>query len=175
MLILPWDVSVCVANHQLLWHWVYPWLLGDSVQVNSRFQWESIQGQVCSEQLRPAHVFFYPQSTENASFPTTYLHHPQEAWLKSCICWGSFTIRRMNSGFNHCETKMRFCVFSSYIYVSWFTLWLFEILIVTSFFTVLLVSAVQQSESFIYIPPYFRFYSHVGYYKELNRVPCALQ
>ena len=39
----------------------------------------------------------------------------------------------------------------------------------------LLVSAVQQSESVIYIPSYFRFYSYVGYYKELNRVPCALQ
>ena len=39
----------------------------------------------------------------------------------------------------------------------------------------LLVSAVQQSESVIYIPSYFKIYSHVGYYKELNRFPCALQ
>ena len=39
----------------------------------------------------------------------------------------------------------------------------------------LLVSAVQESESVIYITSYFRFYFHVGYYKELNSVPCALQ
>ena len=39
----------------------------------------------------------------------------------------------------------------------------------------LLVSAVQQGETVIYIPSYFTFYSHVGYYKELNRVSCALQ
>ena len=39
----------------------------------------------------------------------------------------------------------------------------------------LLVSAVQQSESIIYIPSYFRVYSHVRYYKKLNRVPCAIQ
>ena len=50
MLIVPCDVSVYVANHQLLWHWVYPWALGDSVQVGSRSQWESVQGEVCSAQ-----------------------------------------------------------------------------------------------------------------------------
>ena len=122
MLILPCDVSVSVANHQLPWHWVCPWLLGDSVQVDSRSQWESVHGEVFSAQPRPAHIFFYPQSTENASFPTKCLPHHQGTWLKSCICWGSIRVRRMNIGFNHCETEMRFCVFSSYIYVSWFSL-----------------------------------------------------
>ena len=37
----------------------------------------------------------------------------------------------------------------------------------------LLVSAVQQSETVIYIPSYFRFYSHVAYYKELNSFLCS--
>ena len=61
----------------------------------------------------------------------------------------------MHSGYKNCEMEMKFCVFSAYIYVSWFTLLLFYILTVTSFFTVLLVSAVQQSESVIYIYPIF--------------------
>ena len=125
MLILPCDVSVCVAHHQLLWHCLCPWGLGDSVHLCSSSQWESVQGEVCSAQPRPVYIFFYPQSTENAWFATTYLPHPQGTWLKSCIFWGSIRVRRMNSGFNHCEIERRFWVFSSYIYVSWFTLWLF--------------------------------------------------
>ena len=175
MLILPCDVSVCVANHLLLWHWVCPWPLGDSVQVGRKSQWETVPGEVCSAQPRPAHIVFYPPNTENASLPATHLPHPQGTWLKSCICGGRIRVRTMNSGFNNCEREMRFCVFSSYMYMSWFTLLLFYILIVTSFFTVLLVSAVQQSESVIYIPSFFRFFFHVGYYKELKRVACALQ
>ena len=107
MLILPCDVSVCVADHLLLWHWVCPWALGDSVQMCSSSHWESVQGEVCSAHPRPAHIFFYPQSTENASFPTTYLPHTQGTWLKSCVYWGSIRARRMNSGFNHFEIEIR--------------------------------------------------------------------
>ena len=97
MLILPRDVSVCVGNHLLLWYRVCPWTLGDSVQVGSRSQWESVQGEACSAQPRPAHFVFYPPNTENASLPTTHLPHPQGTWLKSCICWGSIRVRTMNS------------------------------------------------------------------------------
>ena len=122
MFFLPCDVSVCVANHLLLWHWVCPWAMGDSVQVGSRSQWESVQGEAFSAHSRPAHIFFYPQHTQNASLPATHLPHPQGTWLQSCICWGSIRVRTMNSGFNNCERQMRFCVFSYYIYVSWFTL-----------------------------------------------------
>ena len=81
--------------------------------------------EVCSAETSPAHIIFYPQNTENASLPTTHLPHPQKTWLISCICWGSISVRAMNSGFNNYERQMRFCVFSSYIYVSWFILWLF--------------------------------------------------
>ena len=98
---------------------------GDSVQVGSRSQWESVQGEVCSAQPRPSHILFYPQNTENASLPTTHLPHPKGTWLKSCICWGSIRVRTMNSGFNNCEREMIFCVFSSYIYVSWIIVLLF--------------------------------------------------
>ena len=117
MLILPCDVSVCVTNHLLLWHWVCPWPLGGSVQVGSRSQWESVQGEACSAQPRPAHIFFYLESTENASFPTTYLLHPQGTWLKSCICWGSIKVRTMNSGFNNCERDKVLCFQRLYLCV----------------------------------------------------------
>ena len=38
------------------------------------------------------------------------------------------------------------------------------------------VSAVQQGESIthVYIYPLFRFYSHIGHYRVLFRVPCAI-
>ena len=41
----------------------------------------------------------------------------------------------------------------------------------------LLVSAVQQSESVIHYiyPLFFRFFSHIGHYRVLSRVPCAIQ
>ena len=39
----------------------------------------------------------------------------------------------------------------------------------------MLVSGVQQSESVIYIDPLFlRFFSHIGHYRVLSRVPCAI-
>ena len=68
--------------------------------------------EVCSAQRSPAHIVFYPQNTENASLPTTHLPHPQGTWLISCRCWGSISVRTMNSGFNSRERQMRFCVFS---------------------------------------------------------------
>ena len=43
-------------------------------------------------------------------------------------------------------------------------------------YNVVLVSAVQQSESaklYIY-PRFFRFFSHIGHYRVLSRVPCAI-
>ena len=46
-------------------------------------------------------------------------------------------------------------------------------------YNVVLVSGVQQNESVTHIhkfTPFFpRFFLHVGCYKALNRVPCALQ
>ena len=40
---------------------------------------------------------------------------------------------------------------------------------------VVLVSAVQQSESAIYIPSFFEFPSHLGHHKALSRVYCAIE
>ena len=44
-------------------------------------------------------------------------------------------------------------------------------------YNVVLVSAVQQSESAICIhtSPFFRSPSHVGHHRALSRVPCAIQ
>ena len=44
------------------------------------------------------------------------------------------------------------------------------------FHNVVLVSAVQKSESVIHthISTFFRWFSHRGYYKALSRVPCAV-
>ena len=44
-------------------------------------------------------------------------------------------------------------------------------------YNVELVSAIQQSESFIHtdVSTIFRFYSHIGHYRILSRVPCAIQ
>ena len=49
-------------------------------------------------------------------------------------------------------------------------------------YNVVSVSGVQQSESHIYIYPlfllfffFFRFFSHIGHYRVLSRVPCAIQ
>ena len=47
-------------------------------------------------------------------------------------------------------------------------------------YNVVLVSSVQQSDSYIYIYIYiyiffFRFFSIVGYYEILSIVPCAIQ
>ena len=42
--------------------------------------------------------------------------------------------------------------------------------------SVVLVSGVQQSESVIYThTSTLRFFSHVGHYRVLHRVPCAIQ
>ena len=45
-----------------------------------------------------------------------------------------------------------------------------------SWLMMLLLSGVQQSESFIhmYILFFFRFFSHIGYYRVLSRLPCAV-
>ena len=42
---------------------------------------------------------------------------------------------------------------------------------------IVLVSGVQQGDSVIHIPIsiLFRFFSHIGYYRILGRVPCAIQ
>ena len=37
-----------------------------------------------------------------------------------------------------------------------------------------LVSGVQQSDSDIHILFFFKFFSHLGYYRILSRVPCAI-
>ena len=43
-------------------------------------------------------------------------------------------------------------------------------------YNVVLVSAIQLSDSVIHIHLFFfRFFPHIGYYKILNRVPCAIQ
>ena len=44
-------------------------------------------------------------------------------------------------------------------------------------YNVVLVSAVQQSESVIHITisTLFRFFPHIGHYRVLSRVPCAIQ
>ena len=43
-------------------------------------------------------------------------------------------------------------------------------------YSVMLVSAVQQSESVTCICPlFFRFFSHVGHYRVFSRLPCAIQ
>ena len=44
-------------------------------------------------------------------------------------------------------------------------------------YNALLVSAVQQIESVIHIriSTPFRFFSHIGHYSILSRVPCAIQ
>ena len=72
-----WCQCLC-SKSLLIWHWVCLWPLRDSVQVGSRSQWESVEGEVCSAQPRPAHIVFYPQSTESAPPPPTHLPHPRE-------------------------------------------------------------------------------------------------
>ena len=46
-------------------------------------------------------------------------------------------------------------------------------------YNVVLVSGVQQSESVIHIHIstlfFFRLFSHIGHYRVLSRVPCAIQ
>ena len=42
-------------------------------------------------------------------------------------------------------------------------------------YNVVLVSGVQQSGSAIHIYFFFRFFSHIGYYRLLSRVPCVIQ
>ena len=42
-------------------------------------------------------------------------------------------------------------------------------------YNVVLVSRVQQSDSVIHISFLFRFFSHIGYFIVLSRVPCAIR
>ena len=54
------------------------------------------------------------------------------------------------------------------------TLFLIEVQLIYN----VLVSGVQQSDSVEYIyryPLFFRFFSHLGHYRVLSRVPCAIQ
>jgi len=41
-------------------------------------------------------------------------------------------------------------------------------------FNVVFVSSVQQKDSVIHIPFFFRFFSHIDYYRILSRDPCAI-
>ena len=63
------------------------------------------------------------------------------------------------------------------MYVCSFFFYFKKFLVEYSCFTMLLVSAVQQSESVIHYiyPLFFRFFSHIGHYRVLSRVPCAIQ
>ena len=49
-------------------------------------------------------------------------------------------------------------------------------IVVESTYNVVLLSTVQQSESviFIHIATFFLDFSHIGHYRVLNRVPCAM-
>ena len=40
-------------------------------------------------------------------------------------------------------------------------------------YNVILISGVLQSDSVIHISIFFRFFSDIGYYRVLSRVPCA--
>ena len=43
-------------------------------------------------------------------------------------------------------------------------------------YSVVIISAVQQSDSFMYMQPYFFiFFSHVNYHRILDTVPCTIQ
>ena len=48
---------------------------------------------------------------------------------------------------------------------------------VESIYNVVLISAVEQSDSVIqiHISTFFRFFSHIGHYRVLSRVSCAIQ
>ena len=57
-----------------------------------------------------------------------------------------------------------------------FSFLIFIFIKVLFIYNVVFVSDVQQSDSVIYIyisPFFFRFISHIGYYRILIRVPCA--
>ena len=45
----------------------------------------------------------------------------------------------------------------------------------SSWYIMLLVSAVQRWESVIHYPLFFRVYSHIVNYRVLNKIPCAIQ
>ena len=55
------------------------------------------------------------------------------------------------------------------------SLFFFFLIDVKLIYSVALVSAVQQSESVIriHISTFFRFFSHIGHYRVLSRVPCV--
>ena len=42
-------------------------------------------------------------------------------------------------------------------------------------YSVVLLSVIWQSESIIHINSFFRFFSHIGHYRVLSGVPCAIQ
>ena len=42
-------------------------------------------------------------------------------------------------------------------------------------YNVVLVSGVQQNDSVVHTLLFFRFFSLIGYYKILSRVPCAIE
>ena len=63
-----------------------------------------------------------------------------------------------------------------FFFVCFFGVFFWFFIGVQLIYNVVLVSAVQQSESVIYIYPlFFRFFSHIGDYRVLSRVPCAIQ
>ena len=47
----------------------------------------------------------------------------------------------------------------------------------TLFINSVLISGVEQSDSIIHIhvTMFFKFFSHLGYYGTVSRVPCAIQ
>ena len=58
-----------------------------------------------------------------------------------------------------------------------FSLLLHFYFILELIYNVVLVSGVQQNDSVIHTHElfFFRFFSHIGYYRILNRGPCAIQ
>ena len=56
-------------------------------------------------------------------------------------------------------------------------MFVFNFIGVELIYNVVLVAGVQQSDSVIHIHVFilFQIFTHIGYYRILSRVPCALQ
>ena len=66
-----------------------------------------------------------------------------------------------------CITRELLCQFIFILLIYWSLV----------YYSVVLISSVQQHDSFTYTyrSIFFRFFSFIGYYKILSRVPCAIQ
>ena len=115
------------------------------------------------------YVYIYPHIPSLLHLPPPSLSHPSR-WSQSTEMISLCYVAAISSSFTRLKLQRAGTTFCFKLFKKVF-------IGVQLIYNVALVSSVQQSESVIHIhiSLFFRFFSHIGHYRVLSRVPCAIQ